>query len=87
MSSQEFSEWMAYYRLEPWGPERADLNMGVLASLYANVKRDPKRSKAFQPQDFMPVYGGEERRQTVEEQVQLVHMLQEAFGGTITREE
>lgn len=83
MSSREFSEWMAYYRLEPWGPERIELAIGILSSLTANVHRDPK-AKAYEPQDFIAKWGQAEERQTVEQHVQLVHMLHEAFGGTLT---
>ncbi|MCL5995491.1 MAG: DUF4035 domain-containing protein [Chloroflexi bacterium] len=81
MSSREFSEWMAYYNLEPFGEERADLRMAMLASLIANVNRDPrKHSKPFEPKDFMPKFG-EETHQTPEEQLAFVEMLNEAFGG------
>lgn len=44
---------MAYYRVSPFGDERADLRMGILASLLANVYRK-KGVKAFAPRDFMP---------------------------------
>lgn len=56
ISSREFSEWMAYDRVEPFGDERADLRIGVLSSLTANIHRDKKkRSEAYSPLDFMPV--------------------------------
>ena len=87
MSSREFSEWQAYYAQEPFGEYRADLRMGILASLIANMFNDPKkRTKNYTPDDFMPQFGGAQT-QTVSEQVQLVHLLQEAFGGVITTEE
>lgn len=51
---------MAYYSLEPWGPERADLNAGIIASMIANVNRDSKRRpEPFTAADFMPKYGPE----------------------------
>ena len=50
--SREFAEWLAYYELEPWGEERADLRAGIVASTIANVHRG--KGKAFQPGDFMP---------------------------------
>jgi len=56
LDSREFAEWMAYYSLEPWGEERADLRAGIIASTIANRHRDPKREKeAYKPQDFMPL--------------------------------
>jgi hypothetical protein len=36
-SSREFAEWAAYYRLEPWGEERADLRSGIIAHLIAGA--------------------------------------------------
>lgn len=52
MDSKEISEWMAYYRLEPFGEERADLRSGIIASILANVHRK-KGAAAFGPEDFM----------------------------------
>ena len=31
MTTDEFDEWEEYYNLEPWGEERADLRIGLLA--------------------------------------------------------
>lgn len=53
--SRDVSEWMAYASIEPFGEERADMRAGIIASVIANVNRDPKRrSQPFTPQDFMP---------------------------------
>ncbi len=55
MSSRELTEWMAYFEVEPWGEERADLRSGIVASVIANANRDPKKRKQpFAPADFMP---------------------------------
>lgn len=51
--AREFNEWLAYYRLEPWGEERDDLRSGIVASVIANCFRG-KGQKAFKPKDFMP---------------------------------
>ena len=51
---------MAYYSLEPWGPERADLNAGIIASTIANVNRNPKKSAPLTAAQFMPKYGAPE---------------------------
>lgn len=64
LSSRELSEWMAYYELEPWGEDRGDLRAGIVASVIANVNRDPKQRRApFEPQDFMPEFGSSEPEQ------------------------
>jgi hypothetical protein len=54
ITSEQLSEWMAFYMLEPFGEERADLRMATLASLLANVNRDPKvRKEPYTAADFM----------------------------------
>lgn len=55
VSSAELSEWIEYYRLEPFGEERADLRAGIVASTIANCHVG-KRGKAFKPSDFMPFF-------------------------------
>lgn len=51
-----FTEWMAYYALEPFGEERADLRMGILAALTHNIHRVSKDSEAAKPEDYMPKF-------------------------------
>jgi hypothetical protein len=53
MSSVEFIEWIAYYRLEPWGYEADNWRAGMIASVIANANRK-KGKKAYKPTDFMP---------------------------------
>lgn len=61
MSSKEFAEWMAYAQIEPFGDERADMRMAILASLIANVNRDPKKkSTPYEVSDFMPKFEASE---------------------------
>ena len=53
MGSDELTEWMAYYQLEPFGDYRADYRSGVVASTFANAHR-AKDVGPFKPEDFMP---------------------------------
>lgn len=54
MSSREFTEWLAYYGIEPWGEEPANLRHGIATSILANAHRDAKKQATpFKPQDFM----------------------------------
>ena len=53
MGSDELTEWMAYYQLEPFGDYRADYRSGVVASTFANAHRT-KDANPFRPEDFMP---------------------------------
>lgn len=63
LSGREFMEWMAYAEIEPFGEERADLRMAILAALIANVHRDPEKTKPFGPEDFMPRFDGAGRKE------------------------
>jgi len=87
ISSRELSEWLAYYELEPFGEERADLRSAIVASTVANTARDPKkRARPFGVQEFMPQFQDRSEGQTWEEQLQLVEMLNTAFGGRDLRD-
>ena len=52
MGASLFAEWRAFYALDPFGEERADLRMGVLASVLSNLFRG-KRGRRKAPADFM----------------------------------
>lgn len=55
MSSAEFTEWMVYAQLEPFGPRREDERAGMVAAMVTNVARDTKaHPQAFTPDDFFP---------------------------------
>lgn len=83
MSAREFSEWMAFYTLEPFGPERDDLRIAILDSIVANATRDPKKSRVMKPGDFMPEFG--KAQQTPDQQLQIAEALNAMFGGADTR--
>lgn len=54
MSSREFSEWIAYYNLEPFGSNVEDLRHAQLMALLANANRDAKkRKKPYKIDDFL----------------------------------
>jgi hypothetical protein len=63
MDAREFSEWQAFYMLEPWGSERSDLQAGIVASVIANVNRS-KHARSYTPHDFMPKFTRTARRQS-----------------------
>ena len=63
MGSDELSEWMAFYQLEPFGDYRADYRSGVVASTFANAHR-AKDASPFRPEDFMSFL---EKKRTVDE--------------------
>lgn len=54
MDSAEFTEWQAFYRLEPFGDLVADERHGVAVSVLANINRDPStRPEPFRGRDFI----------------------------------
>jgi hypothetical protein len=58
VSSREFTEWLAYARLEPFGSEADDHRMAQLLALIANVNRDPaRRRRPWTSDDFLPQRG------------------------------
>jgi len=52
MSSYEFSEWIAYAQIEPFGEYRDDLRSALIASVMANAWRGSK-SKPYKIKDFL----------------------------------
>lgn len=57
MDEEQFVAWQEYGQAEPFGEDRADLRSGIVASVIANVNRDPKKGRPYRPDDFMPKYG------------------------------
>ena len=54
MDLETFMDWRRHFHHAPWGETRGDLRMSILASLTANVHRDPKkRSRPWEPKDFL----------------------------------
>ncbi|HEY8766051.1 MAG TPA: hypothetical protein VIP09_02115 [Dehalococcoidia bacterium] len=68
--------------------ENEDLRSGIVASVIANVNRDPKqRSEPYSPQDFMPRRRPEipPEPMSVDQTVSFVAMLNVALGGVDLR--
>jgi hypothetical protein len=84
-SSSELAEWRAFAQLEPFGAERGDWQAAQVAQVVANANRDSKKQKQpYTAEDFLLAWEEPEatpRRQTMEEQLRTVEMLNAAFGG------
>lgn len=78
MSSREFSEWMAFFGLEPFGFEAEFLGHAQTAATIANVNRG--KGKPVKVQDFMPK---QHEQQTPEQMIQFAAMFTAAAGGTV----
>lgn len=65
MDSAEFTEWQAFYQLEPFGDLIADMRHGVASSVLANVNRDREaRREPYQAHDF--IHWGESTKKAEE---------------------
>jgi hypothetical protein len=53
ISSNKFTEWMAFGQLEPFGPRQDDRRAGMLASVLANIYR-AEGQEPYTERDFMP---------------------------------
>ena len=57
LTSTELSEWEAYFRLEPFGEERADFRTASLSSVLMNIVLKlygKEGTKSVTPTEFMP---------------------------------
>lgn len=77
MDSAELTDWMAYWRVEPFGEERADLRSGIVSSVIASCMSASK--KKYKPSDFMPDFGAK-KKQTVEQMRVLIKQVSRAFN-------
>ncbi len=79
MSSRLFLEWIAYDRVEPFGPWREDIRAGIVASTVANVNRS-KKTDAYTPNDFVPEFKMKEINSSVS-MLDKVQMIARALGA------
>ncbi len=55
MSSREFAEWIAFFRLRPYGEWNGDYRIARLIAAIVNVQTRTKKSDPIaKPEDFMP---------------------------------
>jgi hypothetical protein len=55
MQAAEFTLWIAYSEIEPFGPLHDELMAGQVCATLAETHRDTKRRPSpFTPSDFMP---------------------------------
>jgi hypothetical protein len=52
----QFDEWIAFYRLRPWGPDRDDLRSGLLACAIDLAMNGESR---WEPEDFLQRFEGD----------------------------
>lgn len=81
ISSDELTEWAAYYQLAPFGEYRQDIRAGIVASTMANVHA--KKGHSFTPKDFMPTFepAKPKRSMTADEAMDALKRIAGAFRG------
>jgi hypothetical protein len=89
MSSHEFAEWMAFAKIQPFGEVRADFRFASLQALIANTNRDPKKSKPFTHEAFMPDFERAidelEEQEEVPEHARVWQKIKSVFGALAKR--
>ncbi len=74
MSSEEYSNWVAFYELEPFGPYRDNLHAGIIASILANIHR-AKGSQAMKATDYLLVHPDDRRDKDTRKTLNLMRMV------------
>lgn len=80
MSSRELSEWMAFYRLEPFGTEVDLLGSAITSATVYNVNRG-KKNKAREPKDFIPDFERAAKPHTLQGLIGKIETMNMMFGG------
>jgi hypothetical protein len=87
ISSEELTEWFAFYAIEPFGAEAGYFGHAITASTVANVNRR-KGHKAIPIEDFMPKFERPKKEEHgIEGAINFVKGLTIAMGGTIKTKE
>jgi len=59
VSSAEFTDWLSYHQIEPFGSQMDDLRAGAVTAAIYNTNRDTKkRPEPFGPSDVIPWIDG-----------------------------
>jgi hypothetical protein len=80
MSSAEFSEWIEFYKIEPFGRLADFQGHAQTAAMIYNTHRG-EDAKPATVEDFMPKEP--EAPQTTDQMLQFAQMMTLALGGTI----
>lgn len=71
MSSAEFSQWVAYYNLHPFGTERENVHSAMIATMIGNANRGQNKPP-FKVDDFM--YQSDKERRVRETQQTIAYL-------------
>jgi hypothetical protein len=86
MTSREFTQWVAYSRVEPFGHEMENWRAGMIASAIVNTlhavqprAKGTRGPKPLKPRDFYPPSAAKEQ-QTPLTQAQAEHLRKQRNG-------
>ena len=93
MPSHVYFDWIRYYKVEPFGEERADLRIGIMtANIMAAISgisaqlAGKTKGKSYRAQDFMPfTETAAQKREPLPDKVlfQKVLSLNRIYGGKV----
>lgn len=75
MSSEEFTYWLAYFGMEPWGYDIETWRMAMISATTANAAGPKKGGKPWRPADFIPKKSHSSAVQTVDEQKAILEAM------------
>ncbi|MGW3936437.1 phage tail assembly protein T [Streptomyces phaeochromogenes] len=79
-TSAELTEWMAYEQISgPFGPERLDVHMAILAATVSNTVRSKGRKAS--PRDFLPEWDKGSRHMDWQSMLAAVKTMNRQFNG------
>lgn len=86
MSSYEFAEWMAFFKIQPYGETRMDFRFAALQATITNVMTRTKNSDPIKTaQDFMPDFekalDEQETQEQVPEHERVWNRIKSVFGA------
>jgi hypothetical protein len=80
MTPEEFTEWWAYWSLEPFGPDEEWTQTAMICATTYNASGYAKKAAAVE--DFMPEYKfGEEQAKQVTDSDTQQQLLERMFGA------
>lgn len=83
IDADEFAEWMAYYDIDPFGEERADLRSAINTATMVNLW-STKGARSVKPIEFMPFAARTKKRQSPEEMAyQMRQFVRHAQGNRL----
>jgi hypothetical protein len=79
ISSEELTEWAAYFELDPFGSYRSDLQAALVSSTIANVHAT--KGHRFSPKDFMLRFQSDPEPASVMSGAAVLAMFRAIDGG------